>query len=147
MELGTVAGVDFAFLPSTTVPVGEGAQRLGEFGSNRYVPTFLLIAGMDLAPTLSLGTQAGITYNGPGTDDADLSATLVLGFSLTDGVGAFAEVSAVDRINVDAAASVLLHTGATLLLSDDFQLDAHVGAGVTDTAPDYLVGVGASARF
>ncbi|OZC04167.1 transporter [Rubricoccus marinus] len=147
LELGSLAGVDLAFLGSTSIPVDENAEVLGTFGSNRLVPSFLLIAGTDLAPGLSLGTQGGITYNGPGADDADLAATLVFGYSLADQIGAFAEVAISDRVSVDAPASILVHTGATLLLSDDVQLDAHVGAGLTETAPDYLVGIGASARF
>ena len=53
----------------------------------------------------------------------------------------------IDRIDEDAPAALLVHTGATLLLSDEAQLDAHVGAGLSDTAPELLVGVGASVRL
>ncbi|MEL6615635.1 MAG: transporter [Bacteroidota bacterium] len=145
LELPSPAGIDLAFLPSTTIPLKDDDPEV--FGAERLQPSFLLIAGTDVTPTISIGTQGGIAYLEPGLDGAELAGTFVVGVSLTEQASVFAEVAATDIIDLDAPAAVLLHTGATLLLSDDLQLDAHVGAGLSDTAPDYLVGVGASARF
>lgn len=145
LELPRVAGVDLAFLPSTTIPLKDDDPE--RFGANRLQPSFLLIAGTNVTPGVTVGTQGGIAYLEPGLQGAELAGTFVVGVALTEQASVFAEVAATDIIDLDAPAAVLVHTGATLLLSDDLQLDAHVGAGLTATAPDYLVGIGASARF
>lgn len=142
LAVGAVAGVDLALLAETSLPLGDD-----DLNPDRTVPSVLLIAGTDLGPAFSLGAQGGITYNEPGLEGADLSATLVLGYALDDQIGAFTELAVIDRIDEDAPAALLVHTGATLLLSDEAQLDAHVGAGLSDTAPELLVGVGASVRL
>ncbi|MCK5438680.1 MAG: transporter, partial [Gemmatimonadetes bacterium] len=40
-----------------------------------------------------------------------------------------------------------LSGGITYLVSKDFQLDARIGAGLTDDAPDVFVGFGVARRW
>ena len=141
VELGNASGVDLGVIAETTVPVVES-----EFDVDRSVQTVIVTAAGDLSPRLSLGSQLSATYNET-PDRVGLGATVVLGLSLDDQIGLFAELAASDPVDVAIDAEVLLHGGATLLLTDDLQLDAHAALGLTDTAPEYLVGVGASARF
>jgi hypothetical protein len=46
-----------------------------------------------------------------------------------------------------ATTLVLFHAGATYLMTPNLQMDAHGGVGLTDTAPDYFLGVGISVRL
>jgi hypothetical protein len=140
LELGEASGVALAVIAETTLPVFDGIEP------EEAVQTVILTAGRDLSPRLSLGSQVSASYNET-PDRLRLGATVVLGFALADQVGVFAELAASDPVGVTVDAEVLLHSGATLLLTDDLQLDAHAGLGLTDFSPAYLVGVGASARF
>ena len=68
----------------------------------------------------------------------------MVGASLAERVGAFAEVAGGSTPD---GAAVLLQIGSALLVSPDVQLDAFLGAGATDPAPDVPGGVEFSARF
>jgi hypothetical protein len=141
LELGEASGVALAVVAETTLPfINNG------FRPEDAAQTVILTGGASLSPRVSVGGQVGATYNET-PETVDLAATLVLGFALDSQIGAFVEVAASDPVDIVADAAFLLHGGATLLLTEDLQVDAHAGLGLTDTAPDYLIGVGASARF
>ena len=136
VELGAVGPWAFAGIAEVSLPLGEDGF------SGAASPLALLVAGRDLG-TLSLGTQAEVLWDRD-TDRVEAGGTLVLGAGLSERVGAFAEVAG--GSSPDGAAGVV-QVGSTVLLSPDVQLDAFLGAGATDPAPDVFGGVGFSARF
>lgn len=148
-EIGTFGGTSVGVIAEASLPVVNGT-----LSDTRVVPSVIVTAGGDLTETLSLGAQVYTEIygdnNGPFRGSTTLGGTLVLGVSLNEQAGFFAEFVVEDVIGgagttVDPYA--LVHTGATLLLSPNAQLDAHAGVGVSGYAPDYLVGVGASVRI
>lgn len=133
VELARLAGWDVAAIAEIALPV-EAAGPAS--------PLAILIAGRDLGAA-SLGTQVEVRWD-RATDRTEVGGTAVVGTALSERVGVFAEVAA--GTTPDGTA-VLAHTGATLLLSRDLQLDAHGGLGLTAAAPDGFGGVGLSVQF
>ena len=136
VELGTVGPWAFAGIAEVSLPLGDDGF------SGAASPLALLVAGRDLG-TLALGTQAEALWD-RNTDRVEVGGTLVLGAGLTERVGAFAEIAGGSTPDGGA---VVVQVGSTLLLSPDVQLDAFLGAGATDPAPDVFGGIGFSARF
>jgi len=140
-QLGPVSDWDVALIAEASLPTGADHRS-----SDAVDPLLILIAGKDLSDTWSFGTQAELGR--PTVDDARLwvyGATAVVGYGVSDTLGTFFELKAEKEEHVDAA--VLLHHGWTYLLSDTLQLDCHLGAGLSDSAPDWLFGIGFSTRF
>lgn len=135
-ELGALAGWDVAAIAEVSLPLGDDAF------SGSASPIALLIAGRDL-DVFSLGTQAELRWDRD-ADRVDVGGTFVVGASFTERVGAFAEAAAASSA---AGTEALAQVGATFLVSPDTQVDAFVGAGLTDVAPDVFGGVGFSTRF
>ena len=136
VELGAVGPWAFAGIAEVSLPLGDNGF------SGAASPLALLVAGRDLG-ALSLGTQAEVLWDRD-TDRVEAGGTLVLGAGLSDSAGAFAEIAGGSTPD---GAAVVVQAGSTVLLSPDVQLDAFLGAGVTDPAPDVFGGVGFSARF
>ncbi len=137
VPLGPVGGWGLAAIATVLVPLGDRTQSSG-----RLDPALVLTASRDLAPGLGLGAQAGATWD-TAAERLDLAATLVGGADLTERLGAFLELAA-DGLQDDPA--VLLHHGYTYGIGPDVQVDVHAGVGLTEAAPDVLVGVGLSVR-
>ena len=136
-ELATVGGWDLAAIVEASVPLGDEA-----FGSTVVSPLAILIAGRDIG-AVSLGTQAEARWNRE-ADTAEFAATAVVGTEIVPGLGVFGELAG---SLVDDEVGLLGHGGLTYLVAPLVQLDLHAGVGLTDAAPDALLGVGASARF
>ena len=126
VPLGPVGGWGLAAIATVLVPVGDRTQSGGRLDPAR----------------LGLGAQAGATWD-TAAGHLDLAATLVAGADLTERFGAFLELAA-DGLQDDPA--LVLHHGYTYGLGPDVQVDVHAGVGLTDAAPDVLVGVGLSVR-
>lgn len=145
-EVWSGVGAAVGVIAQASLPVGDD-----EFSSGRMVPGVIVTGSLDLTPTLSFGAQVGTEIfgedNGPFAGSATVGGTLVLNAALNDRAGAFAELALEDVIGGVVNPSALVHTGATLLVSPNTQLDAHAGIGLASYAPDYLVGVGASVRL
>jgi len=140
-QLGPVSDWDFAVIAEATLPTGAEHRT-----SDEIDPGLILIAGRDLSDRWSFGAQLELAR--PSAVDGRASVfggTVVLGLGVSDEVGTFFEIKADKEEDVDTG--VLLHHGWTYLLSRTLQIDAHLAAGLTDTAPDWLLGVGLSARF
>ena len=81
-------------------------------------------------------------------DDEELwiyGGTLVLGLGVSEKVGTFFELAAEKPDDIDAL--VFLHHGWTWSVGPTLQLDAHIAAGLSETAPDWLVGIGVVKRW
>jgi len=135
-ELPAPAGWGLAAIAEVSLPLGD------DDASGPASPLVILIAGRD-AGALGLGGQAEVAWD-RATDRVEVGGTAVVGFPLAGPLGGFAEAAA--GTTPDGVAA-LVQTGVTLLLSPDLQFDAHLGAGLTDAAPDIVGGVGVSVRW
>ncbi|MDA0379505.1 MAG: transporter [Bacteroidetes bacterium] len=133
-------GSRLSVLGTLILPTGQE-----DFTSEEAEPSILVVGSIPLTDRIGLAGQTGLNFFKTADEwNAGFFATTVLGFSLMENVGAFAEVR-MDKIeNLDA--QVVAHTGLTYLFSPDFQVDVHGGVGVTETAPDHFIGFGLAYR-
>ncbi len=140
-ELGeSASGWTSAVIATVSLPVGDR-----ELTSDEIDPGVIVTTGRDLSAGWSLGTQASWSITSAGADDVDtIGATVVVARSIASRTGTFFELAfeEVDR----EGGSLLLHHGYTHLLGDRLQLDLHAAVGLTDDAPDALIGAGVSWR-
>jgi hypothetical protein len=134
------AGWDLAMIATASLPTGEDG-----FTSDAVDPAIIVAAGRDVAPGWSLGTQVQAEWPTVGDErEPAWGATLVVGRSLGERAGAFLEMAVM--VPNEGDESTVLHHGYTLLVSSRFQLDAHVGVGLSDAAPDVFAGAGFALR-
>lgn len=137
------AGVAAALLAATTIPVGDG-----DIGEEDWQPEITLALSRGLNETLALATNIGYaraSEDGEGFDQG--SASLSLGMGLSERWGAYAEAYGNFPANRSGEDDAVLNGGVTFLVHPLLQLDARAGAGLTDAAPDFLVGVGIARRW
>jgi hypothetical protein len=141
VQLGPVGDWDVALLAMASVPVGDD-----ELTSDEPDPMLILTAGRDLTADWSFGSQLSASW---ATEDGDREltweGTIVLGRSISDRTGAFFELAA--DLPESGTSAVLVHHGYTWLPAPQVQLDLHAAAGLTDAAPELLIGAGVTARF
>jgi hypothetical protein len=136
VQLGPAEGWDLAVIAATSLPTGGDA-----FGSDAPAPEVLVTAGGAFVPGVELGTQVSAARS----DGAFLfGTTIVGGTDLSARVGAFLELAL--EAPETGPAALLLHHGYTFALAPFLQLDVHGGVGLTDAAPDVLLGTGLSVR-
>jgi len=70
-----------------------------------------------------------------------------LGYSLTDRLGAFVELFGDVPMSAPGTPATSFDGGFTYLVSENFQLDALAGVGLSDDAPDWFVGAGVTYRW
>jgi hypothetical protein len=75
------------------------------------------------------------------------SASISLGVSLTDDVGAYAEYFGFYPASRGADCSHTANGGLTWRLTDNLQLDWRAGFGLNEEADDFFTGVGFAIRF
>ncbi len=137
VQIGPMNAWDVAIIAATAVPLGEDVS-----GSSELTPLVLVAAGRDFG-NVGFGTQVGGTFD-RAADQVLASGTAVVGTSLAPAVGGFLEVAADQQAR--GKASFVVHSGVTFSPASLIQLDLHAGVGMTDTAPDFLVGAGLSLR-
>jgi hypothetical protein len=137
---GAGAALPVALMPSVVLPVGNEDVSQGRASYALHA-----MGGAGLG-AVSLTGVAGAVLAPSGDSDRSLTGTAVLvaGVPLTSRWSVAGETAWYP--GEDATAGYL---GAftTLLLTDDVQLDAWFDRGITDTATDWLYGIGISFRF
>ncbi len=139
---------EIALLLSTSVPIGDDA-----FTSDRFDPALRLALAHTLSERVSLGYNLGLAFESGFGDDGDrdtLSAafyTVALGFGLSDRWGAFVELYGDVPASASGGPANSFDGGFTYLLRDNLQLDLAGGAGLSEAADDWFVGLGLSVRF
>jgi hypothetical protein len=131
---------DLALIASSNVPIGDAGLT-----SDRWDPSCALTASRELEQDWSLGAQLTVTA---GAQDSDqLDGTLVLGHPLTRSanVGWFVELAA-SAVHSQPS-RWLLHHGYAWRPRPNMQLDAHLAVGLSDAAPDWLIGCGFAWRL
>ncbi len=140
---GFLGGTSLAVIAATTIPVGGSAVS-----SPDWQPLVVLAASWDLAPSLSLGTNFG--YSRPSDGDDRFHSfwlSLAVGVGITDRTSAFFELYGFDREEDRGPSTAVFQTGLTYLINSNVQLDGRVARRLTDSGPDFLLGVGVSWRY
>ncbi|MCH7701358.1 MAG: transporter [Planctomycetes bacterium] len=111
-------------------------------------PEVVFLWAYDVDDRLSIAGNAGFVIP---SDDGDRfaqgKASLSFAYAVTDRLGAYLEYFGLypSALHSDAAHSV--NGGVTYLISDNFQLDARVGAGLNEEADDFFTGIGFAVRW
>ena len=133
VQLGPAGPWALVLTVSTSLPLGD--DRLG---ADDPEPKAILTTGRNLG-VFSLASQIAAGWDSE-EERLLFGGTVVLGTGLTKRLGGFAEVALNETPGGEAA--VLAHSGLTFTAAPLIQLDLHVAAGMTDTAPDWLFGAG-----
>lgn len=137
-----------AFLGTLIVPSGDR-----DLTSDRVDPAFRFAFSNTLSSRLSLGYNLGMVWLTE-TDDQGIQETpsyfdwtVAIGLSATERVGVFVEAFGISPVDGDRRSITALDSGVTYLLTQRLQLDASGSVGISDTAPDWTLGLGLSFRF
>ncbi len=137
-----------ALLAGVSLPVGTDP-----FSSGRADPTFRFSLSHTLSDRLSLGYNLGATWESTldETNDRDtlslFNYTAVLGMSLSDRTGLYAEVFGDIPLNTKGGPRNSVDGGLAYLIRENLQVDGAAGVGLSDSADDWFVGLGITARF
>jgi hypothetical protein len=129
-----------ALLVATSVPVGDD-----EVGSDAWQPEMRLALGRD-AGNAALGANLGWEWRKDDRRRHVGLASFTLGLPLGERSGVFLEAYA-SAAEGAGGQEVYADAGLTRLLSDDLQIDARVGLGLSEDAADWFVGIGAARRW
>ena len=133
-------GGKFTLVSTLVLPTGQE-----DFTGEEVQPSFFAVASLLLTDRLGIAGQTGaMFFKSDDAWDTNFMATTVLGLSLIDNLGAFAGI----RMDVSEGqdAQFVSQIGLTYLISRDFQVDVHGGAGLTDATPDQFFGFGLAYR-
>jgi hypothetical protein len=137
------AGVAAALLAGSSAPVGDD-----DLGEDDWQPEVKLAVSRGLSEVVALAANAGYaraSEDGEGFDQG--SASLSLGMGLSDRWGAYGEAYGTFPATRSGDDEAVLNGGFTFLVHPLLQLDARAGAGLTDAAPDFFVGLGIARRW
>ena len=137
-----------ALLAGVSLPVGKDS-----FSSGRADPSFRFNLSHTLSDRLSFGYNLGATWESTldETNDRDtlslFNYTAVLGIGLTERAGLFVEAFGDIPFNAQGGPRNSLDGGFTYLMRDNLQIDGFAGVGLSDSADDWFVGLGFTARL
>lgn len=135
---------DLALLFSASFPTGAGDLDQGA----HVLPVTTLSAGWDLLDWMSAGVNVGWGYLDDGAGRySQFAASVALGFSLTDWLGAYAEYFGLAPELDSGPDSHFLNGGFTFLVSRDVQFDVRAGFSVDDAETDFFTGAGLAFRI
>ena len=141
LQIGPAGTWEVAAIGMLTLPTGDD-----ELTSGGADPALALVASRDVAGGWSVAAQVVAAWpTSDGARDLETVLTMVAGVDLGERTGAFFEVAATNAAH--GGSEVLLHSGCTFQAGRTWQVDVHVGAGLTGRAPDFLAGAGLAARF
>jgi hypothetical protein len=134
-HLGVIAGV--------TVPSGSAALSSGDVD-----PELVLLWAYDVTDRFAIAGNVGL--HAPTEDSSrffQATASLSFAYSLTDRFGTYVEYFGLypNTRHTDCAHTIA--TGLTYLVTNDFQLDWRIGAGINEEADDFFTGVGFAWRW
>ncbi len=137
-----------ALLAGVSLPVGKE-----QFSSGRADPTFRFSLSHTLSDRLSFGYNLGATWESTLDESNDrdtlslFNYTAVLGIGLTERAGLFVEAFGDIPFNAQGGPRNSLDGGFTYLIRDNLQIDGFAGVGLSDSADDWFVGLGFTARL
>ncbi|WP_412060233.1 hypothetical protein [Rubrivirga sp. IMCC45206] len=136
LDLGAPIGWALAALAEVSVPLFTGSL------AGPASPSASLLAERLGGPLLLLG-QADVVWD-RSANRVDAGGAALVGAEVATGAALFAEAAVATTPD---GLAVLALVSAALAATGRLAFDAHVGAGLTPSAPDAVVGVGASLRL
>lgn len=137
-------GTALAIMPFITIPTGS------EISGDHVEAGLIVPFSFPLADRIGVGLMAELDLihdDDDGNYDLAFVHTAVLGFELTESVGAFVEYVGIVSSDAGQPYVAFISTGLTLALSDDVMLDAGIRAGLNDAAEDFGIFTGLTLRF
>lgn len=137
---------DAGLLVGTSVPIGSDG-----ISSERFDPSFRfafahgLSPRVDLAYNLGYAWETGEAEGGDRRTDGSAVWTVAAGFGVSERLGAFVELFG--AVPEKGSADTSMDGGFTWLVRPNFQLDVYGGVGLSDQAPDRLLGFGFAWRL
>lgn len=136
-----------ALLASLSLPTGSNA-----FSTERVDPSFRFAFSHTLTEKVSLGYNLGAAWQTVPSSSgratlSTLQYTATAGFGLSDRFGAFAELFGDTPLSAQGGTELSFDGGLTFLIRPNLQLDAALGFGLTNDAPDWFLTTGVSFRF
>ena len=132
-----------SFAGRLSIPTGDK-----DFSSDRLDPELRTI--LTYALNEREGLFGNVNIGGPtsqGKRFVQVSSSLGLSATIRDQLTGFVEYFGLYPRDVASGSGHFLQTGVLYLLSDNLQLDARIGAGLTHGTDDVLTGAGLSWRF
>lgn len=131
-----------ALIPSVILPVGEDGFTADDPVYQLNLAAEWMSADWDLMTTAGIldGKSGGQGYN-------QETLAVWLGRTLSSGWIPYGEAVYISTDLDGASDSSFLGAGFKYLISDDLQFDASVDRGLTEESPDWMLGLGFSARF
>ena len=131
---------ELALMVQSLFPTGDDSVAEGIY------PGVALLAGWALSPTWSLAL--GLQGNAVGGDAYVMAPSASLGRALSRKVKAYAEVFSFVPVHSEdeTATPHYANVGLALLLSNNAQLDARLGIGLSESTDRYFFGFGFSIR-
>lgn len=136
-----------ALLASLSLPTGTDA-----FSTERVDPSFRFAFSHTLTDRVSLGYNLGAAWETVPTSSgratlSTLQYTVTTGFGLSERFGAFVELFGDTPFSGQRGTQLSFDGGLTYLIRPNLQLDAALGFGLTNDAPDWFLTTGVSFRF
>lgn len=134
---------DLGVIVAADIPVGHNA-----FTSGDVDPFVGLLWAYDLSEDWAVAGNINFALPSDGGHRVfEPQASVSLGYSITDEVGAYAEYYGFYPTSGDGADTHYVNAGFTFLVTDDFQIDVRAGTGLNEDSDDFFTGVGFSWRF
>jgi hypothetical protein len=135
---------EFALIPAINVPTGQRDKTSGDVDPEiKLAWAYTLTEELSLSGNVNLAvptTERGRRFFQP-------SASVSLGYALTDWMGAYVEYFGFYPNDRGSDCAHTLNGGFTFLLSDNLQFDIRAGKGLNEEADDLFAGAGLSVRF
>lgn len=133
----------FGVLGAITLPSGSAGLSSGDVD-----PELILLWAYDLTDSLAVAGNVGFAVpTQDGSRFFQTSASISIAMAMTERLGAYAEYYGFYPNARGADCAHTFNAGLTYLVSNNFQIDARVGAGLNEEASDFLAGVGFAWRF
>lgn len=132
---------DLSLLVDFSLPTGSAGKSAGD-----VEPAIKLLWSVDLAERWSLGGNVNLALPvRDGARDVEPSASLALGYEVTEWMGAYVEYYGFYPAR--ERCTHYLNGGLVFPITEHLQLDWRIGAGLNDAADDFFTGVGFAIRF
>ena len=140
---GFIGGMEASLIAFTTIPTGTS-----DFASSKWQPSAVFAASWELAPTVGIGTNLGVSR--PADEEnrfTTLWASVAAGVGLNEATSIFFELYGFNREEDRGPSTATFQTGFVYLFNPDLQADIRTARRLTNRGVDFLVGAGISWRL
>jgi len=134
---------DFGVIVAMDLPAGHDSRTSGDVD-----PFVGLLWAYDLTEDTSIAGNFNIAApTDGGSRYVETSASLSLGYALTDELGAYVEYFGFYPAGAHQSDAHFINGGLTYQFTNNFQVDVRLGTGLNDESDDLFAGIGFSYRF